>query len=343
MKKLKARELMWMTLPVVLIGSVAWWRVKLPVEERPPEDVSNGKPRVLIGQWHELKPSAFDVYRGYERKYEVSLWSAGKFPPLVPRKGARSLRVSRDISPQYPVPDVVFKSGGKWQKLPSSFKNPSVLLEFSPHSETLEERLRVPLLVRLPSQASSSEARLRGRLNLVVYDRELSSLPAGATTDDIIGEHDLVSPLVDRAILQVGQKRQTPSIVRVSPLSLNSLARSKFQNQSGLSLHLEAQCDSSFPLSAPFSVRLHRGRLLDKQGHEVAHCELYESSVDDHLIKIEPSFSAFSASGKAAAKALTFQGALSVNGSWPIEINVLVPASVSSTAIPIRSSLRFER
>jgi len=339
MRKFCAREILWMTLPVLLLGGVGW-RTFLPVEERAPEDVTQGQPRAVVGKWRAVPLSAFDVYRGYGAKYEVSLWSAGRFAPLVPTIGVRGISLSREIQFQYPTPNVVYRRGAKWCALPSTDETPSVEFEFSPESQTLGERLAVPLLVRLPPDPNVNEVRLRGRLHLMVYDREQSRLPSGAITDDIIGEHPLISPPVDFAVSMAEVKRLNPQVARVSPLRLVSVGRPRFPTDGDAQLSISAVCDSSFPLQAPFTVHLDGGRLLNSEGREVAHCVSYGSGLNDGTATVEPAFSPHS----SAVKGLVFQGALSVNGCWPLQINVRLPAlHAPPTQSPVLSSLPFRR
>lgn len=70
-KKLKARELMWMILPVVLLGGAAWWfnqQAQLRV----------GPPRLLPLQWERVPIDAADVARGYEFAVKTRVHMVGE-------------------------------------------------------------------------------------------------------------------------------------------------------------------------------------------------------------------------------------------------------------------------
>ena len=340
MKKGLRRDLMWMTFPVLFIGAGVWWRLQAPREERPPEDVTRGRPRVVVGKWRELKPSPFDIYRGYERKFEVSLWSAGQLPPIIPTRAKRSLALYRQINFSYPELSVLYQRGNTWKKLRSTFDKPAVLTEFSPVSKTLGERLVVPLLIRLPPKDATAGARLRGHLALNVYDYE--QFKTGPTlSDEIIGSHDLVSPPVDRVLSLAGRTLQTKAVSRRTPLRLDSFQLPKFSASPGTSFDITVRCDDPVLLKTPFPINLYHARLLDTKGKEIAKCGSYTNSIEDGVVKVAPFFNVTLTTSKKFRDGVVFQGVLSVNGCWPLEINTVIPSSSTPVAKP--SPLPFER
>ncbi len=106
--RFKLREIVWMTLPVVLLGGVAWWKSRNDNSAyfTPPEILTIGPPRVVVGKWREFKPTPFDVYRGYVQNFQVPLWVAGVIPDTKPSGRPNIIGSHRQVLTNYPVPQL---------------------------------------------------------------------------------------------------------------------------------------------------------------------------------------------------------------------------------------------
>jgi hypothetical protein len=77
MKAKFGREIVLLTLPVFIIGAVAWWKNR----NGPPEDLMSGKAR-LVTRVRILEVTPFDLYRGNTHKFAIDQWAARELPPM---------------------------------------------------------------------------------------------------------------------------------------------------------------------------------------------------------------------------------------------------------------------
>ena len=115
MKKMKARELIWMCVPVVLLGGVAWWfgsGGSRAVLAGAPVGIEQGKPRLEIEKIDPWELSSADVAEGFVWGKQVTLWRGGKSPFAVgfpkPIGGGSNVKAA-----------IFFRENGVWKKAQS--------------------------------------------------------------------------------------------------------------------------------------------------------------------------------------------------------------------------------
>lgn len=83
MKKFSAREVVGLTLPVVVLGGGAWWMGRggsLATLRGAPSDIYKGKPRLEFGKIEPTTLSSWDVAQGFVWGFKTDIWQGGKAP-----------------------------------------------------------------------------------------------------------------------------------------------------------------------------------------------------------------------------------------------------------------------
>lgn len=175
--KFKARELIWMMLPVLLLGGSVWlFPLGRQLIGGPPMGIETGPARLHLGTWTRQKLTVVDIARGLSAKVEVTVWQGGECPA-----GAGSAETRSVDYPHHLV--LAFLRDGKWttQSIdyvdsPIDFSSVEVpkraTLIYSPRSTQSREigsyagqghkiTLKLPM-EQIPHDAT--EVRLQGRL-----------------------------------------------------------------------------------------------------------------------------------------------------------------------------------
>ena len=110
-KKWRTRELMWMTLPVALLGGVAWWFGNGGQSPFSPSTNSTfGPPRIEFGKFGPVKLSPYEVSQGYDWAASTAISDAGTWskPP-----GWKLQKIGIGLE------KVVYRRGAKWEEATS--------------------------------------------------------------------------------------------------------------------------------------------------------------------------------------------------------------------------------
>lgn len=83
MRKKFGREIALLTLPMLIIGGVAFWKTRAPRDiSVPPANIESGAPRVEWNGFRAATVTPAEIGRGLTAKLETTLWSGGQMPPL---------------------------------------------------------------------------------------------------------------------------------------------------------------------------------------------------------------------------------------------------------------------
>lgn len=161
MKKRFGREIIWMLLPVVVLGGVGWWRSSgggLSMLQAAPANLRSGAVRLEVGSWTDAKPLPAEVARGYVVKKQVSLWQGGQAPvsEVAPFEG-HELSSAENVR-------LVFRRRAKWHILkPRERENRVKFPEKTLDLKTFAARRDLQCLINLQDvPRDADEVRLRG-------------------------------------------------------------------------------------------------------------------------------------------------------------------------------------
>ncbi len=338
------RELALLCLPILIIGGVVWRKKS----DDTPQDLWSGHARLLT-RVRRLDVTPIDLYCGYTHKIAIDQWAAGQLPP-VPLRRLGAIRSYRQIVPQYNSLYVTFRQGKTWKRTLSiseavdgnrdkSLKTPSVKpsiasLCMGTVDSVGQDRGKFTsnYVLRLPTSPRVEEAFLCGRTSANMEDRDVRMV-GGVSTDTFVRQSDLFSePLKTRlephegtGEVQTGEAARTFSHQpdwKVETMTVFP------PGQLGASdLRLDMVLRSISQKSASERVRLIKPRLLDAKGREVGRFVGYGSGggiSTPGTINANVTFQVTAKQWKTVPGPLTFQTALSVDDSWPAEVNVVL-------------------
>lgn len=106
-----SREIALLTLPVVLLGGIAWWKTRggsMAQLRGAPSDIYSGAPRLEIGEIKPLEMTQWDVAQGFVWGIDAAVWQGGESPvaPGVKASGGSSWVES----------SVFYRRGAHWSK-----------------------------------------------------------------------------------------------------------------------------------------------------------------------------------------------------------------------------------
>jgi hypothetical protein len=360
MPKRFRREVALLCLPVIIIGGVTWWKTR----DDAPEDVWSGKARLLT-RVRLLDVTPIDRYRGYTHGIAIDQWAAGKLPAVPPLK-AGVTRAHREVFPRYSPVYVAFRQGKIWKRtlsvfevaesgLDKSLKIPSVKAQIaSLWMETIDSvgqdrgKFTSNYILRLPTSPRVEEVLLCGRTRANIEDREVRII-SGVPNDTIAKQSELFSDPM-RAKLEIDEKsvptENVPSLSSRQP-DWKVAKVTVFPPGPGTWSNLDIDMSLSPTSRSGTSgwVRLVKPHLSDAKGHEVNGYSHYSSGTGTPTpgtITVKASFQMTIKEWKLLAKPLTFQTALSVNNSWPEEVNLELGRP--NTELPVKPSpLPFKR
>ncbi len=110
MKRLRARELFWMTVPVILIGGAALVKWN-GLFGQFPEKLKSGPPRLVTADVKPLALSPREVGEGTDWAGEVTVYQAGQLPAGLPAD-AKNFAFMNDAN----AVEIVYQRDGKWHK-----------------------------------------------------------------------------------------------------------------------------------------------------------------------------------------------------------------------------------
>ena len=113
MKRLRARELFWMTLPVALIGAATFVKWN-GLFGQFPEKLKSGPSRLITGNVKPVALSPREIGEGINWAGEVTVYQAGQLPPGL-SASAKNFTFMNDTNKV----EVVYQSNGKWFTAPS--------------------------------------------------------------------------------------------------------------------------------------------------------------------------------------------------------------------------------
>ena len=225
MRKSFGREIALLSLPVLLFGGLAWWRIRVPKEEQhvaspSAKTVRTGPPRVLAPVWKRIPVSARDVAAGYDFAVETR-------PEIVPRadlpSGVSLLNADTAILGKS---ELKFRRGGKWFTVKPATDKALVANE-SRHGfdkdnpSSLDLRLKVRL-GDIPRDAQ--EIRLRGRLESQAFYRGLwpqgVQMPAAVQVNRYGLTENRLSPPFEVVIKGPSEPFPAPIVSHLEPVKV---------------------------------------------------------------------------------------------------------------------------
>ena len=271
----------------------------------------------------------------------MPLWVAGDVPDLKPSGKANVTKSYRQVMSNYPVPQLYFQQNGKWHQLKNKSGGDAVNIERADFAPGLRDRLVAQLhlsLEELPKK--HGRVILHGNFGARVEDRE-TRLVSGVSTDEPIHEIELQSQTVKRQVLSQNQQLSTPVVDRSVPIELSD-CEVWSNGETAVTLRF-SWTKAARESGAPSSVRLHNGRFFDADGKLIGKVESYSHSAASTNADFEITCRLARPPAKTKWKRpLTFQGAVSANGCWPLQLNIELPTT-SQRAKPRNSPLAFKR
>ncbi len=160
MKSKFGREIALLTLPIAIIGGVAWWNPKLKSwsGHGAPRGLYEGKPRLEITDWKRETPSALDFAVGISSRWTVTTWVGGVclVDGKPPRQGGMEFPENLYFA---------WKRGSKWNRTPFVY-GPSELdvMNLGGWDKPPSNKVHLGLPMDLVPH-DAEEVRLRGRFN----------------------------------------------------------------------------------------------------------------------------------------------------------------------------------
>ncbi|BCM90336.1 hypothetical protein IAD21_02187 [Abditibacteriota bacterium] len=258
--KFKSRELLWMTLPVLVIGGVAWWKIHQPttyeISTTPPEDLNQGPMRLVMAEWKPQPPNPSDIATGHTLKWGTRFWFAGRTRGKV--GVLRTFTLTNALNLQY-------RKANKWHliKYPGGWNGLRVWLD----EGNFRRRLDVALPMNLVPQGTD-KVRLHGFLQAEIGER--------------IGKYDytrnLKSSLVDISVKIPGAEpviaqteHQSPLTVEEAQVHLLGDAANERLKQGRVNARIQTKLGWSHPLwrrDKPIGFATQKVQLLDERGHD---------------------------------------------------------------------------
>jgi len=187
---------------------------------------------------------------------------------------------------------------------------------------------------------------LRGRFGARVEDRE-TRLVNKVNSDEPVHTIEVESQATERRVLGENQKPPVPSVDRTVPIELRDAVLWNSSAPPDIRIGLDFSWRKTATFSGhPSSLGLEDGQLFDADGEVVGRVESYSWSGEACDGSSRADFSvtcqiAQPRAGKAKWKRpLVFQGAVSANNCWPLQLNIELPP-VNQVLMPKSSPLVF--
>ncbi len=257
--KFKPRELIWMTLPVLVIGGVAWWKTHQPtiyeIASTPPEDLTQGPIRLVMADWKPQPTSPGDIATGHTLKWGTRFWVAGKARGTL--RDLWTPELTKSLSLQY-------RQGENWRRVqfPGGWNGMRAWMGEGVMSRRLD--LAMPMNL-VPTNAD--EVRLRGYLQALIFERI-----SGRDTID-----KMRSLPIDLLIKTKGENLSTPQVSHESPLKVEQTtiqlsgdaANDERTERSNAFMQVKLRWNHSlFQREKPLGFATQKVELLDDKGHD---------------------------------------------------------------------------
>ena len=346
MKPLRARELLWMTLPVILIGGAAFikWNGLLG---QFPEKLKSGPARLVTAQVKPVALSPREVGNGTDWAGEITVYQAGQLPLGLPAnaKNFDFMNATNKV-------EIVYQRDGQWRKAPplgaGKYRISKSLLE-SRHYDAFHLRRTIRFDLDLDGLEEARQIRLRGEWSVInAYSKEVCAGIAATPGWDkgpISCSYDVTAPF-DILIKGAGDPFPQPTAPNIKRFELldGALIRTGWKQEQ--SVYLRMRPLFAFDERGKVKVRVGNPKLRDAKGQEIDWqynlpgggygIPFQGGSADDHwlsdkfaadeiLVQVTGGGVEPKGGWASVAKPMTLEGTLSDGESWPQPFKVQIP------------------